>query len=234
MTGTLPISVSGEFDAHPSRWLWLFKMFLALPHFLVLAVLWIAVIVVTLIAGLSILFTGRYPRPLWNFTAGVLRWHWRVGFYSYAALGTDRYPPFTLRATDHPATVEVEYPERLSRRLVLVKWLLAVPHLIIVVLVVADLLLYPWSGGTLPEGGLAAGYSILNLLVVIAGVFLLITGQYPRSLFDFLMGINRWLVRVFVFVALMRDEYPPFRFDAGPTSPESLKPPPIESRGNRR
>jgi hypothetical protein len=61
------------------------------------------------------------------------------------------------------------------------------------------------------------GYSVLNLLVVIAGFFLLITGRYPTALFDFLVGINRWAYRALVYVALLSDEYPPFRLDSGPT-----------------
>ena len=150
----------------------------------------------------------------------MLRWNWRVGFYVYAALGTDRYPPFTLARTDYPAEFDVAYPEHLSRGLVLVKWLLAVPHLLIVGLIVADLLPYPWtshdwSSGFQPIGG----YSVLNLLVVVAGFFLLITRQYPRGLFDLLVGISRWLYRVLAFVALMRDEYPPFRLDQGEYEP---------------
>ncbi len=87
-----------------------------------------------------------------------------------------------------PAELEVDYPKRLSRGLVLVKWVLAIPHLIIVALIAADLELCPWSGGTATTGQPASAYSILNMLVVIAGVFLLITGAYPRSLFDFVMG----------------------------------------------
>jgi len=92
--------------------------------------------------------------------------------------------------------------------------------LIIVGLIVADLLPYPWtsndwSSGFQPIGG----YSVLNLLVVIAGFFVLITRQYPRSLFDLLLGINRWLYRVLSYVALMRDEYPPFHLDQGPQDP---------------
>jgi len=157
-----------------------------------------------------------YPRALFDFNVGVLRWNWRVGFYVSAALGTDRYPPFTLARTDYPADFDVAYPERLSRGLVLVKWLLAIPQLIIVFLIAGDILPYWWTDNDWSSGFQAiGGYSVLNLLVVIAGFFLLITRQYPRGLYDLLIGINRWLYRVLIYVALMRDEYPPFRLDQG-------------------
>jgi hypothetical protein len=220
-----PVRLTGELDPNLSRWLWLVKMFLAIPHYVVLAFLWVAFLVTTVIAGFTIVFTGRYPRSLFDFNVGVLRWNWRVGFYVYAALGTDRYPPFTLARTDYPADFDVAYPERLSRGLVLVKWLLAIPHLIIVFLIAGTILPYwwtdyDWTSGFQPIGG----YSVLNLLVVIAGFFLLITGRYPSALFDLLLGINRWLYRVFVYVALMRDEYPPFRLDQGQYEPVELEP----------
>jgi Domain of unknown function (DUF4389) len=198
--------------------LWLVKMILAIPHYIVLAVLWVAFGVTTIVAGFAIVFTGRYPRSLFDFNVGVLRWNWRVGFYVYAALGTDRYPPFTLARTDYPAHIDITYPEHPSRGLVLVKWLLAVPHLIIIGLLVADILPYPWITASAPTPGLQpiSGYSVLNLLVVLGGFFLLITGKYPRALFDLLLGINRWLYRVLTYVALMHDQYPPFRLDQGP------------------
>jgi len=215
------LRLTGPLDPRLSRWLWLVKMILAIPHFVVLVALWAAFLVVTVIAWFAILFTGRYPRPLFDFTVGVLRWNWRVGFYVYAALGTDRYPPFSLSQGDYPAELEVAYPERLSRGLVLVKWLLAVPHLIVVALLTADIMLYPIPALNDLAGGmqLAGGYSVLNLLVVIAGFFLLITGRHPVALFDFLMGINRWVYRLLAYVALMSDDYPPFRLDAGATEP---------------
>ena len=211
-----PVRLTGELDSNLSRWLWLVKMFLAIPHYVVLAFLWVAFLVTTVIAGFAIVFTGRYPRPLFDFNVGVLRWNWRVGFYVYAALGTDRYPPFTLARTDYPADFDVAYPERLSRGLVLVKWLLAIPQLIIVFLIAAAILPYWWTDYDWSSGFQAiGGYSVLNLLVVIAGFFLLISGRYPSALFDLLLGINRWLYRVLTYVAFMRDEYPPFRLDQG-------------------
>jgi hypothetical protein len=217
-----PVRLTGELDPNLSRWLWLIKMFLAIPHYVVLAILLMAFVITTVVAGFAILITGRYPRSLFDFNVGILRWNWRVGFYVYAAIGTDRYPPFTLARTDYPADFDVDYPERLSRGLVLIKsWLLAVPHLIIVFLIAGVILPYWWTGydwsaGLQPIGG----YSVFNLLVVIAGFFLLITGQYPRAMFDLLMGINRWLYRVVAYVALMRDEYPPFRLDQGEYEPD--------------
>ncbi|MCH8893177.1 MAG: DUF4389 domain-containing protein, partial [Chloroflexi bacterium] len=133
MDAAYPVSLEGELDPNLSRWLWLVKWFLAIPHYIVILFLWIAFVVLTVVAFFAILFTGKYPKGIFDFNVGVLRWTWRVGYYSYSALGTDRYPPFSLKAVDYPATFDVEYPEQLSRGLVLVKsWLLAVPHYIVV------------------------------------------------------------------------------------------------------
>src|SRR3954471_11673930 len=127
-----PLQLEGELDSHVNRWLWLVKWVLVIPHFVALVFLWIAFVVLSVVACFAILFTGRYPRRIFDFNVGVLRWSWRVGFYSYSANGTDRYPPFSLAATDYPATLEVAYPQRLSRGLVLVKWwLLAIPQYLV-------------------------------------------------------------------------------------------------------
>ena len=132
-----PVQVDGRLDEPLSRWLWLVKWVLLIPHLIVLVVLWVAFAVVTFVAFFAILFTARYPRPLFEFNVGVLRWTWRVTYYGYSALGTDRYPPFTLgEAPDYPATLSVAHPERLSRGLVLVKWwLLAIPQYLVLALI---------------------------------------------------------------------------------------------------
>lgn len=212
-----PARLRGELDPVLSRWLWLVKWFLAIPHFIVLFFLWFAFVVVTVIAGFAILFTGRFPRSLFDFNVGVLRWNWRVAFYAYSALGTDKYPPFTLARTDYPADFEVDYPERLSRGLVLVKWwLLALPHLIIIAALTGTSTVRwsdPQPSGIRYETG--TGFSLVGFLVLVAAVILLFSGRYQRPLFDLLLGFNRWIYRVITYVALMRDEYPPFRLDQG-------------------
>jgi hypothetical protein len=215
-----PVRLEGELEPQLSRWLWLVKWLLAIPHFIVLFFLWIAFAVVTLVAFFAILFTGRYPRGLFEFNVGVLRWSWRVCFYSYSALGTDKYPPFTLEdVADYPARVEVAYPQSLSRGLVLVKWwLLALPHYLVVA-VFAGGAWASWSGvgmwGDATSGGL------IGLLVLFVGLALLFTGSYPRSLYDFVMGMNRWCFRVLAYSTLMTDTYPPFRLDMGGQEPSA-------------
>lgn len=225
-----PVRLSGYLDPALSRGMWLIKWFLAIPHLIVLFFLWFALIVTTIVAWFAILFTARYPRSLFNFNVGVLRWSWRVSFYAFTAIGTDRYPPFTLARADYPADFDVDYPEHLSRGLVLVKaWLLAIPHLLIVGVLAGTTRTWvasdgDWSGygGRYASGGT---FSLIALLTIIAGVILLFTGRYLRSLFDLLLGLNRWVYRVAAYVALMRDEYPPFRLDMGPSDPADAPPP---------
>ena len=213
--GEYPVALEGRIDDGLSRWLWLVKWLLVIPHFVILAFLAVAFALTTVVAFFAILFTGRYPRGIFDFNVGVLRWGWRVGFYAFSAAGTDRYPPFTLAETDYPARFDVAYPERLSRGLVLVKWwLLAIPHYLIVGLFTSGLV---WWSTDFGDGDqfLETGGGLIGLLVLIAVVVLAFSGTYPPRLFDLIMGLNRWVYRVIAYAALMRDEYPPFRLDLG-------------------
>jgi hypothetical protein len=235
-----PVRVDAEFDPATSRWLWLVKWLLLIPHYVVLFFLWIGFLGVSVIAFFAILFTGRYPRSLFDFNVGVLRWSWRVHYYGYGALGTDRYPPFTLAADvpGYPVDLHVAYPERLSRGLVLVKWwLLAIPHYVIVSVFVGGGVWLGTHRGSTDDWGSddwAIGGGLVGLLVLIAAVVLLFTGRYPRPLFDFVLGLDRWALRVAAYAGLMTDRYPPFRLDQGGTDPGSVPavpdaPPPLDT-----
>jgi hypothetical protein len=207
-----PVRVDGTLDRHLSRWLWLVKWFLAIPHYVVLAFLWVAFVVLSVVAFFAILFTGRYPEAIFEFNVGVLRWTWRVQYYAYGALGTDRYPPFSLDDDpDYPARLQIEYPQQLSRGLVLVKWwLLAIPHYLVIGL---------FAGGTFAVWHFNAG--LIGVLVLVAAVVVAFTGRYPEPVFDFVLGMNRWVLRVAAYAAMMTDQYPPFQLDMGGTDPGS-------------
>jgi hypothetical protein len=210
------VVVTTRLDEPLSRWLWLVKWLLLLPHYIVLAFLWIGVVVCWVIALFAILFTGRYPRPLFRYVLGVLRWSWRAGYYGYSALGTDRYPPFTLgEVPDYPARLDIAYPQRLSRGLVLVKWwLLAIPHYLVVGVLSGAVVTIGTHDGTR-----AGGPGLIGLLVLVGGVVLLFAAHFPSGLHALVVGLNRWVLRVLAYVLLLTDEYPPFTLDQGDADP---------------
>lgn len=212
-TTTGPVRLSGRLDPALSRWLWLVKWFLVIPHLIVLAFLWLAFAVLTVVAFFAILFTGRYPRGIFDFNVGVLRWSWRVSYYAFGVAGTDSYPPFGLGPHhEYPAQLDIVPSDRLSKGLVLVKWwLLAIPHYVIVGLFVGTTV-SGWSDDRWVEVPVTG---LISWLVLVAVVTLLFTGRYPPSIHRLVVGLHRWVFRVVAYVTLMTDEYPPFRLDQG-------------------
>jgi hypothetical protein len=181
-----PVHFDVRYPDKLSRLLIFVKWLLAIPHLIVLYFLYAVAGLIWLIAFFMILFTRKYPDGMFKFSEGVFRWYANVT--AYLLLMRDEYPPFTLDASTYPVTFDVEYPETLNRWLPLVKWLLIIPHYLVLIFL-----------------GLAA-YAV----TFVAWFAILFTGSYPKAMFDFNVGVLRWAQRVNAYHCLMRDEYPPF------------------------
>jgi hypothetical protein len=181
-----PLRYDVEYPERLSRWKIFVKWLLVIPNAIVLYVLALVAYLLTVVAWFAILFTGRFPQGLFNFVVGVYRWSANVG--AYMLLMRDEYPPFTMEAGRYPVTYEVDYPDRLSRWLIFVKWLFVIPNMIVLMVL------------------LLAYYVTL----IIAWFAILFTGRYPKGLFSFGVGVMRWNMRASAYMYFLRDEYPPF------------------------
>ena len=183
-----PARFAIEYPETLSRWKIFVKWLLAIPHFIIVYLLQAVNSVLVFIAFFAILFTKKWPRGLFDFSVMIQRWTANV--YAYGLLlMRDEYPPFTGEAGQYPITLEVDYDPDLSRWMIFVKWLLAIPHLIVLAFL-----------------GIAA-----YVVVFIAFFAILFTGRYPRGMFEFVEGVFRWFVRVSAYATwLMTDRYPPF------------------------
>lgn len=184
-----PVTFDVEYPDELSRWLIFVKWLLAIPHLIVLYGLGVAANLITFIAWFIILFTKRYPRELFDFVVNINRWNANV--YAYVFLLRDDYPPFSWDAGQYPVDFDVEYPEELSRWLIFVKWILAIPHIFVLALL----------------------YIGVFIALTVAWFAILFTGRYPESLFNYMVGVLRWQLRVNAYTNLLRDEYPPFSLE---------------------
>jgi len=209
-----PVRLEGELDPPLSRWLWLVKWFLLIPHIICLVFLWIAFVLTTIGAFFVLLFTGRYPRGIFDFNLGVARWTWRVAFYSYSALATDRYPPFSRGPEpDYPARLDVDYPEQQRKGLPLIGWwLLGVPQFALAAV---------FAGGGAGWGWRFGFGGVVGVLAFVVALLLLFKNRYPEDVFNIVMGFNRWVFRVCAYAAFMTPEYPPFRLDVSAAVPRA-------------
>jgi uncharacterized membrane protein HdeD (DUF308 family) len=181
-----PLRYDVEYQEELSRWLIFVKWLLVIPQIIILYALSIAAGVIQIIAFFAILFTKRYPRSLFDFVVNVNRWNANV--FAYYGLLRDEYPPFSWEPGQYAVTYEVDYPEDLNRWLPLIKWLLVIPHYIVLLFL----------------------FIAAAVVGFIAWFAILFTKRYPRGMFDFVVGVNRWNLRVSAYAILLRDEYPPF------------------------
>jgi hypothetical protein len=187
-----PLEVGLDASLQVARWRPIVQWLLAIPHLIVLYLLQIVGEIFWIISFFAILFTGRLPDWILGFQAMEFRYNWRVN--SYVSFLREPYPPFAYEMTeadpgDDPASLRLEDPGNLSRWKIFLKWLFAIPHLIVLLFL-----------------GIAAW-----VVLVIAWFAVIITGKWPEGLRTFYVGFNRWFYRVRAYVYLLTDEYPPFR-----------------------
>jgi hypothetical protein len=181
-------------------------IYIQLPHMFVLLFISIAAMFINFISFWAILITGNYPRGMWNFTVGMLRWNLRLG----ARLNnlSDGYPAFGIGATDTATSLEIEYPEKSSRGLLLLRTFFGFIYILI------------------PHGFCLLFLMIGTLFVkMIAFWIVLITGNYPKGMHDYMVGVTRWGMRVNAYYYNLTDTYPPFSLSEVETNTGTLDDP---------
>ncbi|MFL5827637.1 MAG: DUF4389 domain-containing protein [Thermoleophilaceae bacterium] len=182
-----PVSVSFRWQEEYAQFMPLIKWLILIPHYFVLFFLWVAAFVSWVIAFFAVLFTRRFPRSLFDFNLGVLRWTLRVTSYGY--LMNDRYPPFSLgEEPDYPAQLSIEYPEEVDRWRAPFAWIVGLP--------------YALAAGVLQY--------IASLLAFFAIFTILFTKRYPKGMFDIVDVATRWQFRSVAYSGFMVTKYPPF------------------------
>jgi len=178
-----PVTFDVDYPERLSRWKIFLKWLLIFPHFVVMSIVSMAACI-SYAAFLAILFRKKYPRWWFDFMVNFLRYQYRINVY--LLLLRDDYPALDEEQAVH---LDVEYPTDLNRWLPFIKWLLALPHLIVLMLL----------------------WIVYYIVLIIAWFAILITARYPRPLFDFSVAVNRWALRVSAYAFyLFTDKYPPF------------------------
>jgi Domain of unknown function (DUF4389) len=221
-----PVRVRIDYNPRSSRgWalltITLVKFVALLPHALALFFLGLALIVAFIVAQAVVVARGTYPRPLFDFVAGVLRWQARV--YGFAFSLTDVYPPFTLKPAPHyPVDLEIVYPKRSNPWLAsftvaaLIFWLAVVLPLGWGAYSSPPLQLLNWLTNVrifvlLPHYLVLFFFFLAALVVLAVGqVLILIGGYLPFGLHAFMAGWLRWMVRTWAWLYGLVDAYPPF------------------------
>jgi hypothetical protein len=198
MSISAPYPATLEFtgDYKIARWRPLVQWLLAIPQLMIANALSSLRNVLTLISFFAVLFTEQIPRPIFNAIAMTYRYEWRA--MSYALFLHADYPPFDFEVTSEDDRVEphtrlsITYPEHLDRWKPLYKWLLAVPHYLVI-----------------------AALALASVVLFVVGFFaVLISGEYPHGIRNFLVNAYRYTLRVQAYAGLLTDQYPPFRLTA--------------------
>ncbi len=185
-----PVTYSVDTPVTLSRWLWLFKWLLLIPHTIVLMFLGIVSWFTLLASWFAILITGKRPRGLWDFHLGIQRWSVRVN--GYGGHLTDQYPSFTMEEEPaYPVRLDAEYTEGADRLTTFFRYFLVIPHWIV-------LWFLAW---------------VFFFVMFAHIVVVIVTGKPNEGIFKFMVGYNRWQARANMYYWLITDEYPPFSMD---------------------